>query len=259
MEFRKQFLEKIKNATSYSGNKLANKKIVSCSSILDDDLPWYLKYLHGAGSKWNFNQSTIGTLAHIGVESIFKQNAQRMELNIKDDWYLSGEYDVLLRDNNTYAVIDFKLTKSTLYRDLDKQKDMHPYSMQLRLYKYMITKLYPEKYNNDNVKMYIAAAFKDGTRFKRDLVPDFDMIEIKNNMSDEAIEELLIEKVDRLQNYISNEKYPEMCKKLFWNRRTGKAKPERCLSFCDVAEHCKHYKKWKDITDNENLINLLKL
>jgi hypothetical protein len=266
------YLNKIENATSYSGST-GGERIISASSVFSDDLPLYLKIKHGGSKKWSYGQSSIGTIMHIGMDHVFKDHicSQRLNLPINDKWTLSGEFDLLMDidvDGKKYhCIIDHKLTTYKTVTKVEKDREKHEYSSQLRVYKYLLTQLYPEMYTSDNTLMFLAVSVKDGTRFTKPIIPDFEMVQILNDMPDDELLQKIKDKADRLQAHLDSNNEPEQCSVLFWNYASGKTnkygkkipEPEKCLSYCDYVDVCSHGKRFKAKKDRSSILNLVRI
>lgn len=236
-------------ATQYSGSH-GNEKILSASSLLDDDLQVFLKIKNGMKPDMNtISQSTAGTLMHMGIDNVFKDVdnthvAVRRKVKLKNNWILSGETDVEIydKDTNTLHIIDNKHTKEATYDRIRKEPSREVYSMQLKAYEWLYKKTFPN--STANVKVYLAMYIKDGNKFIYPEIPDFRFIELTNFLiSDEEFEQLINDKIDRLEEYIKENKTPDECKTLLWNRsKDGKARKQRCISYCDVSYACPYYK-----------------
>ena len=274
-DFEELFVNTILNKTQYSGGNRTNKKIISASGLTDDLLILYYKYKYEPIENKNITQSTIGSLAHIGVEEAFKglpnsYPAERLEMPLSNGWTLSGEYDVMLELNidgkDILAIIDFKLIKNKKVKTLFDVENEDNYSMQCRAYKYLVQNAW-DGYKGQEVRTYLACGVKDGTLFKNPVIKDFEFIEIKNDLTDEVFDFLVREKTSLLQEHIDVNKEPEMCEVLFFNyarglkSKNGKKIPlaEKCLSFCDYKNVCKHGKKFNAIANRGSVIDMLGL
>ncbi len=250
-------------ATTYSGNKIKQKKILSASQITNDDLPLYLKYMFGLNKKEpQWGQNTIGSIYQLGCNNVFEAEKgeieKRLELKLKDGWVLSGELDHLVpfeyNGETHYAIIDNKLVKYSKVKEIKKEGNKHQYSIQVRMYKYLLHTV--EGIENDKIHTYLALAFKDGSWFTKTIVPNFELVEIQNSLRDDEIQNMLNEKIDRMERYINNKETPDKCENLFWRAAEKPAKPMRCIKFCDVSEHCPYHNRYT-MGSKKNILNKL--
>jgi len=258
-------------ATEYSGNKSVGKKILSASSITNDDLVLILKYKHGSVESDEFGQNTIGSLYQLGVDDAFKNidnvdTALRLEHSIPStDWVLSGEIDQLVHLEHDgvmhHYIVDNKLVKHKTKTDVLKD-GMHSYVLQLNAYRWLLHK--NEVINDcEPVHLVLAFAYKDGTLFAKEEIPNFELVNIDLMMMDnETFESIIIEKANHLESFLSLDTTPPECSTKFWNmskkKTTGKAVPERCVrNWCGVADYCPYFQKGKKHRERTAIKNLL--
>ena len=243
---QKAYFDAMQKATAYSGSLSKGDKVISASSVFSDDLPLLLKIKHGVSNDWEYGPSTIGSVFHIGADIVFKEHScsKRMSIPIVDGWTLSGEYDLLMEVDGVHCIVDHKLTKSTILKRLDKEGADHDYAKQLRTYKYLLTQTEPEKYNDDNVKGFIAMSFKDGSDFMKVKVPHFTMYETDMSMTDDEMHKALVEKTKRLDMYLETNTLPSDCENKLWARDGSTSKPMKCIKYCSVSDHCPWYKSY---------------
>ena len=247
----KEIIEKkILEACVYTGEKRTKQRAISASSIKGDNLQWVLKYRYGMIDDEKVSQSQIGTLVHAGLEEALKGDdkiivEQRLQIDLKDDFVLSGAFDALIEyEPDMFAIIDHKTVKHKVIAKLDKEGKDSPYSIQQRIYKHLLIKTEPEKYNESNVSMFLNLLIKDGAVHMG--TPDHVIYEIEDEWTTQEIEKLLSDRVDSLLPYIEDDKLmPEDCDNKFWIRAKGKkAVPGRCLHWCSVSDHCPWYKSY---------------
>jgi hypothetical protein len=257
------FNRAILESTTYSGNKIKQKKILSASQINNDDLPLYLKYMYGLNKKEpQYGQNTIGSIYQLGCDKIFENKvgeiAKRLELKLKNEWLLSGELDHLIpfeyNGDTHYVIVDNKLVKYAKLDEILKKGDKHDYSLQVRIYKYLLHVVMG--IDNDKIHTYLFLAFKDGSWFTKSIIPNYKLLKINNTLNDKELEQLFYDKTNRMDYYFDNNEIPDKCKNLFWRAAEKPAKPMRCLKFCDVSEHCSYNNKYTK-GRNKNHINKL--
>jgi len=211
----------IKEKTAYSGTKKEGK-ILTASMVGAEDYQNYLRIKYGIEERESIDQTTIGTLLHLGLEKIFGKG-KRIKAN-KGDWTLEGEYDAFI-DNVLY---DFKLTKSYTEKKIKENIENHPYTLQLNFYRYLL-----EKEGQKVKEMKLVLFFKDGGYdFRRDKnIPDFKEIKVPEI----NIEKIIEEKIKTLNEWLKDESKIERCKDL-WFRGD---KPIRCIKYCNFRKFCK--------------------
>jgi len=271
MDLNKFYKNALVSASEYSGNRLLGKKILSASSITNDDLVIILKYKHGSVESDEFGQNTIGSLYQLGVDRAFEDvcnvdTAIRLERSIPTtDWVLSGEIDQLVHLEHDgvmhHYIVDNKLVKHKTKTDVLKD-GMHPYVLQLNAYRWLLHK------NGviddcEPVHLVLAFAYKDGTIFAKEEIPNLELVDLDlMMMDDQTFESIVIDKANKLNTFIELNATPPECNKKFWNmskkKSTGKAVPERCVrNWCGVADHCPYFQKGKKHRERTAIKSLL--
>jgi len=266
----KIYKEIILNSTQYSGEKKKRQKILSASQLLIDPIAWRLKYEHGVIERDNIGQNTIGSLLQLGIdECVDKYNkkhteihalyAQRFTATLINDFTLSGEIDQLIEVDDTLWIIDNKLIKHGKFEQIKKEGAYNEYALQVRAYKYLLQQY--DHYSKYNIRMVLFLWFKDGTKFGKKPLTDYELYEIEDNFSNSEFEkEILYPKVlDLEESLVIPSENLEQCSNLFWNNRGKgeKSEPFKCMYFCDYNKYCPHYKKYNKGAGRKNLINLI--
>jgi len=237
-----KYIKALVDATKYRRDKVG-KKVLSASSIMEEDLISYLNFFYEPVER-NFDQSTIGSLFQLGVDKALDnsgfKSAIRMEVELIDDWLLSGEIDQVIEDDNTVWIVDNKLTKFSSYEKIKKDR-LHPYNIQLKVYEYMYKRIYN---TNKQIRTMLVLFFKNGTEFGKK-IPNYLIIEDAGlNIRDEELESIMFDKVKRMEHFIEKKELPQECSEKFWDRSYNPAKPMRCIKFCSQNKNCPYYKKF---------------
>lgn len=222
--------------TQYQGNSEANRKALSGSEIGNDLLQIDLRQKHGVINKYEFNQATIGSLVHIGIQELLKKeyiSEYDVEVkNIYKGFDLTGSIDLL--DIKNRELFDIKVTKQyTMTKVLTEPN--HQYIWQLSLYRYALHKMF-----GFDFKPYIIFVLKDGGfDFKSMLTKPSIVIEPIPYKSYEEGENKVFNIID---NLMSKEPVPQ-CKDLWFRKTKNGAFPMRCKLYCSYNEVCPYYKE----------------
>lgn len=211
----------IKDRTKYKREASVGEKILSASDIGNDSWMVALKIKYGVIEK-DIDQTTIGTLLHLGLETIFTP-PERKERKF-NDWTITGLADYI--DEKESTVYDFKLTKSYTGKKIKERLNSHHYTVQLNVYRWL--------YEVRNMKLVMF--YKDGGYdYKKDRdIPQFEIIDIP--IID--IEAIINGKIKMVERYMKEEL--GRCEELY---ERGD-KPIRCIKYCSVNEFCPYYKKY---------------
>ena len=250
-----RYEEKLLEAAEYSGNREPNKKIFSASSLSSTLLQKYLKFKHGTSKQKKFESNTLGSIYQLGVDKAFEgddnyQNAYRIKHEISNGWIISGEMDQV--DNEYKIIFDNKVTTPTAIGKVFSEKEKNGYALQLSVYRWLMYKEHGELYS-----AILPMVDKNSSYFKDN---KYDQLTFAEPVltSLEEIEDKLLEATNELDHYIDLDIEPEKCDKkdlwLFKPRGSAKAKPMRCIYYCDVSKHCKHYNS--DYHESNKLMDL---
>jgi len=238
-----QFIEDtLVAAARYSGNQKSHKKQLSASQLGNDDLQIYLKYMHGGKDSTQFEANTFGSIYHLGAEVAFRnipevETELPLQYALSNGWLITGTVDLVL---NKYKVIaDHKTTTATSISSTIKDGKNSSYGLQMGVYKWLLFK-------NRQVNDYSAVlpmVDKGFSYFKANKFNQLAFVAIDTH-SLEDIEAMLLEKTNKLQEYIDLGVEPAECANLFWYAPRGqKKKRMRCLHYCDQADNCKAFKE----------------
>ena len=238
-----QFIEDILvEAARYSGNQKSHKKQLSASQLGNDDLQIYLKYMHGGKDSTQFEANTFGSVYHLGAEKAFDgvpntETEVSLQYALPNGWLITGSVDLMVHQYQILA--DHKTTTSTSIASTIKDGKNSGYGLQMAVYKWLLWK-------NRDITGYSAVlpmVDKSFSYFKKNKYNQLTFVEI-DTFSLEDTEALLIEKTNKLQDYIDMEIEPAECANLFWYGAKGQTKkPMRCHFYCDQADNCSAFKK----------------
>jgi len=238
-----KIIKKIIEKTQYQGNNKPNVKQISASQFGNELLQIWLRYKYGVPEKNDFNQATIGTLVHIGIQELIKtepeiETEKDVLVKFSNGWSLSGSIDIV--DNKEKVLYDIKVTKQytiTLLRENPK----HHYIWQLSVYRYLMKELTGSDYD-----IKLLAVLKDGSDFNiRNgySVPHYEIIDLEP-ISYKEIEKRFNEIVEQLESYEQIGSYPEQCKNLQIRKlKNGNIIKAKCEILCSYKDVCPYYKQ----------------
>ena len=249
-----QITEKIVNKTQYNGNSEANVKAISASSMGTDLLQIYFRYKYGVINKTDFGQDTLGTLVHIGIQELFKNDEQikiepKFEHKFANEWSLTGSIDLLnLKDSE---IIDIKVTKQYTVKKVIEDSN-HQYIWQLSTYKFLAEKIYG---NNFSTKLLLV--LKDGGyNFRKSAIePSLELLDIEPK-SAVQVEDKFYEITKQIEEYEKLGELPPICSDLWWRKTKNGSIPVRCEQYCSYKDVCPYYKQIKGNPLNAKNLNI---
>ena len=221
--------------TKYNGNTEPNVKSISASDFGNDILQIYLRYKHGVQERMNFGQDTIGSIMHIGIQELLKDEYEiekRLDLLMNNGWWLSGSIDLL----SNKEIIDIKVTKEYTIEKILKEPN-HQYIWQLSVYRYLVKKLL-----NIDVETKLLLILKDGGYdFRKNQInPSFKVLDIEPKSFDE-VENKFNEIVSQIEKYDEIGVNPPQCNDLWFRKTKNGATPMRCEFYCSYKDVCPYY------------------
>lgn len=251
MNWKEDYEKMLLEASGYSGNRKAGQKIISASSLGNDDLQLFLDYKHGKKEDTKFEASNLGSIFQLGVDLACENHradrvladkdrqynwAQRYTHELPNGWTVSGEIDQ--EDLINKVIIDNKVSTQTALRKVKSEGKDHQYALQLAVYKYLIWKTRGEHFEG-------ALAFIDkaASYFKPTSGDTMNYVDVET-YNYEEIEAMLIEKSNKLQEYIDLDVEPDICANRFPFTSKGVTKPMRCLYYCSFNDKCKHFNEY---------------
>jgi len=237
-----QFIEDtLVAAAAYGGNQTSMKKQISASQLGNDDLQLYLKYMHGGKDGAEFEANTFGSIYHLGAEKAFAgipdvETEMSMKYMLPNGWLVTGSVDLIL---HKYKVIaDHKTTTATSIASTIKDGKNSSYGLQMAVYKLLLSK----ERNLHDYSAVLPMVDKSFSYFKKNKYNQLTFVDMET-FSVEDTERLLVEKTNRLQEFIDLGQEPAECANLFWyGPKGGKRKRMRCIHYCDQSNNCPYYK-----------------
>ena len=239
----KNFIENtILNATKYTGNTQANKRIFSASMLGNDQLMNYLKYIHGSHDSKEYGANTLGSELHLAREHIFndlKSPEVETELSLKykldNEWLITGTMDLVL--HNYQIIVDWKTVTTTSIKKAKSEGVFGSYALQLGVYKWLFYKTYKKEY--DTALSMIDKSFSYFKENKYNILEQFRT----NTLSLEEIEQMLYDKTNELDEYIKTNTTPSKCANRFFYKPKGAtvSTPMKCIHYCDNNINCPYY------------------
>jgi len=232
----KEIEYKLISKTQYQGNKEPMQKIISASDFGNELLQIYLRYKYGIQNKEEFGQDTIGSIMHIGIQELLKNEYEiekKIELKMDNDWLLSGSIDLM----NDKEIIDIKVTKQYTIEKILKEQN-HQYIWQLSVYKYLVKKILGK-----DLDTKLLLILKDGGYdFRRmEMKPSLVLLDIEPK-SDKEIEEKFYNICSKIEQYEELGEYPQICSDLWWRKTKNQSIPVRCKVYCSFKDKCPYYK-----------------
>jgi len=228
------------NETQYSGNTEPNIKQISASQFGDEMLQIWLRYKYGVPKRNKFDQSTIGSIMHKGIEIILSkyddfETEVDVEYEFVNGWKLSGSIDIVDVENK--IIYDVKVTKQYTIEQLKKEPEHH-YIWQLSVYRYLMNKLMNTDYN-----IKLLAILKDGTDFDSRTGTARDHISIIDlePKSYEEVERRFYEITSEINKFEITDSYPEKCENLWFRKIKGNLIPMKCEIYCSYKDVCPYY------------------
>lgn len=256
MNWKKKLESAILNKTLYSGSTKKEKKVISASSLGQEDLFNLMQYKHGKKVNNSFGASEIGSVYQLGIDEILKDNPDyivglRMEHELPNGWKVSGEFDLFDKVNN--VIVDCKVLSPAGHAKAIKGNEDDSYNLQLATYRYLIEKTKPKGIDlTREIYTGLHAVNKGGSASKGNILWQGN---IPTN-SLETIEKMLLDKSNTLQDCIDNDKLPDqLCDQ--WKFGRHKGGPARCAIYCDYKDVCPMYSKETEFQIKKNDINTI--
>ena len=238
-------LNQIKQTTLYTGSIEPEDKSLSASSFNLEPQQLVLRYKYGnIEPDWSFNESVFGSIAHLGFESIFKDNP-RYECEAKgittiNGWAITGSIDLL--DKESKSIYDWKILNSNSFK---KAINKESYIANMSIYKL----LFPE-YN----KTFLFAINKCGKSSNKSF---YDIINVSDNIwSSEQTNDRIVDLTTNIEQWLLESKTIPECK--VWQfGRTKQGRPAKCELYCSWRDVCPIHKKRLGGTNHAILKDLL--
>lgn len=236
--------EVILNATKYIRKK--GELRFSASMFGNTDLQNFLTIIYGAEDSKEIGQSEIGSIAHIGMQTIINNENNPNILTEEDfiienyentGWNLTGTADVVehVQSLNTLRIDDYKFTKVYAGKSV-KKEPLHAYRKQLNVLKILAVNKYEDI---KNFNMFLDMFYKDADPLKGEQA--FEQIEV-DEITD--MKEMLVDKITALDVIIKSGDMPPECATADqWIRKlkNGNVVKSRCEVYCSVKHVCPYY------------------
>jgi hypothetical protein len=239
----------ILNNVQYSGYKTEadSKYYLSASMLSKDDLQCYLSIVNGNQPSIDIDDAVFGTLIHIALENIVKNEnidgllpEYRLSRTLNRDWKIHGTADLvhLNEKNKVIEIFDYKTTKNYTVKMFDQDPYKHSYTLQLNVLRWLFEYHYPDY----DIHMYLSFFSKDANKVKGEPVY------IEREVPTIDVNELLIEKTKRLQEYLENNEAPPKCEDVWTRKYKGMkyAVDAKCEYYCSFGKQtglCPYYKE----------------
>lgn len=211
--------QKILEACKYTGSGI--EKSLSASSVGNEVCQNWLKQKHGIIDDTKVGANTLGTILHLGMEQIFKddglvEHAMKREL---DDYTITGTADLILDG----CIYDYKFTKNYTLKKWREDKEGNTYTKQLNVLRWL---------SGDDLDMKLIFFLKDANDAKAEphiVIEDVPVIDI---------EPVIQQAVNDLKSVLDQ---PPKCKDVWMRKINGVNKPSRCMFYCSYSDVCPHY------------------
>lgn len=220
--------------TQYKGKKEPNTKYISASELGDEPLKVWLRQQYGVIENTDFDQATIGSLLHIGIQEILKDiyiTEYQLETILPNGWGLTGSIDLLNIKNK--EIIDIKVTKSYTIESVFKNTN-HQYIWQLSAYRYLCYKHFG--FDFDTKLLFI---LKDGG-FDFKTMRKIESIEIIDIQPKSYVE--VERKHNEMVEILERNTIPEQCSDVWYRKTQAGSIPMKCKTYCVYSNVCKYYK-----------------
>jgi hypothetical protein len=211
----------------------------------DDILQNFYKFKYGGKEPTQFEANTFGSVFHLGVEQIFKDEPgveveSRFSQQLPNGWTISGSIDLISHNHN--HIVDWKVSTSTTIAKLIKEGRAHQYALQLGVYKWLVEQNFKDRGEEpEEYKAMIAMVDKKFSYFTiKNKYNQLNFIPIET-YSSEDIYQMLIERTNLIDEYLTANETPPKCMNVFpYKPRGGTFKEMRCLYYCDYATECEY-------------------
>jgi hypothetical protein len=232
-----QIEKKLLDKTQYGGNKEPMVKAISASELGNDLLQIFLRFKYGVPDSTEFGQDTIGSLMHIALQDILKDEYEvekKYQYQFNNGWFLTGSIDLI----NNEEIIDIKVTKQYTVEKILKEP-MHSYRLQLNAYRYLV-----KKNTGEDLDTKLLLVLKDGGYDFRKMTikPSLVLLDVEP-IPDKVIEDKFLDITNKIEQYEELGEYPPQCSDLWWRKTKEGAIPVRCLQYCAYRNVCPYFKQ----------------
>lgn len=235
----------ILDSTKYNGHR-DNPYTFSASMSGNTVLQNYLTIVYGHTERNRMDDTTLGSVFHLGLEHIFKQKFEDMPYvfsteepaaaTLDNGWTISGTTDLVIRDESgtPISIHDWKLIKSYAVKKIAENPQNHHYAKQLHINNFI---------RGGRFRLYIETFAKDPDAIKAEKT--YTQFEIARETTTQT-EQYLLATTNELQGWVESGDAPPKCDDV-WLRKISKTStaviPSRCMFYCShgKAGLCPHY------------------
>ena len=217
--------EKILKSTKYIGSGI--EQSISASSVGNETCQNWLRAKHGIINDTEVGQNTIGSILHLGMETMFKDTVYSTEKNFSkklSDYTITGTADLVTDD----CIYDYKLTKNYTYKMWIKDQLTNGYTIQLNVLRWLAESNDP----STKFSMKLVWFLKDANATKDEpnmIISDVPIIDI---------EPIIQQAIDDIKGVLD---VPPKCKDLWMRKVKGTNVPFKCKYYCSYNKVCPHY------------------
>lgn len=235
---------------------------ISASQLGKEDLQVYLQMIYGNQPETEISDATLGTIFHKGMECMALEAQEdqtvqdqiliehSMAWKLPNEWWFTGTADLVHYNGSTFYIHDYKLTKNYTVKMFRKNVLGHTYGLQMSGLAYLAGKNLMTK--DDSVSCTVDFFLKDSNKMK------FEPVHVPVTFAPllpATVEELIVEKTNRIQDHIVNATIPPECKDTWIRKVGGQTVKTMCEFYCSQKNNCPYYKK-KEQYKNSN-VNLI--
>jgi len=254
----------ILSATAYKSGYVNDDDdyVISASMVANDPLQNYLSILHGKVESAKVDDSTLGSVFHLGMEDIMHTKRghdiadgerstiwgieHSMHTKLSNGWILSGTADLIIEPTtNNFEIRDYKLTKNYAHKMFSKDKYNHSYTKQLQVLEALFREGDGRPTEIENVTLICDYFLKDSKAINYEPTHTPEVIPNKEGTEDMRAAEVTLAEVvaitDSLQGYLEGGEVPEICKDRWIRNVKGVTVPTRCALYCSHNNHCPYY------------------
>ena len=228
----------IKNFKFYDGVKAP--KTLSASQISRDVLELYLAATEDA-KPGVFSKGEIGSIFHLGMEAMFKEHisviegewVQERRFNKSfGDYNINGKMDMI--DFMNHVIYDWKGMSAYGYSEFKKNDKMNRVNIQMAVYNWIL---------GGNFKAEAHVFITDWDPVKPSHPATAYQIVQCNIMTEDEIEEYMMEKISALELALKSGKTPPKCEDTMYRYvKEGVYIESKCAYYCNYAHVCKRKK-----------------
>jgi len=255
-------LEKdILKATAYKSGYVneEDKYVISASMVAKEPLQNYLSIVYGKVEADSFNDATLGSVFHRGMEIIMHEKRRTddepgivwgiehsMDVELSNGWVLSGTADLILQPiPGHFEIRDYKTTKAYAHTMFKKDVHNHDYTKQLQVLEALFREGNSRPAIIGSVTLVCDYFIKDAKalEFEKSHRPEV----VPNRMGTEDVNASnvllgeIVEITNKLQEHIEGATLPLKCKDTWPRKVKGHTIHIRCQLYCSHNKVCPYY------------------